>query len=179
VNAVFGLCGVPCFVAMPALIRAVGGDSSWLGLTFAAGGIGSLLAGVVVPILPTRRIDLVRIACFALVGCNVPYVLMALTRAPWQVAMAAGVMGFFCSIGAAVGDGLVQARIPRSWQGRFNAGSTVISRMLMPIGLLGGGAIADAVGPHMVYTIGGTVCVLLSMLLIMNAKYRRFLRGSA
>ena len=179
VNAVFGLLGVPCFLAMPALVRAVGGEGSWLGWSFAAGGLGGLLAGAAAPCLPSRRQDLVRISCLALLACNLPYAFLAMAGAPWQVVVCTGVMGFCCAIGGAVGDGLIQSRIPRSWQGRFSAGSTVISRMLMPIGLLGGGALTDAAGPHVLYALGGVLCITLSILLILDPRYRRFLGGVA
>jgi len=176
-NAVFGLVGIPCFVAMPALLRVVGGDGSWLGWTYAAGGVGGLLAGSIMQFHPRDRSRQVRIACLAGIACNIPYALMAFTLDPWQVAMASGLTGFFCSIGGATGGGLVLARIPRAWQGRFHAGSSVISRMLMPFGMLGGGAIADALGLHLVYGLGGGLSIALSLVLILDRRYRRFLRG--
>jgi MFS family permease len=174
-NAVLGLVGIPCFVAMPALLRGLGADGVWLGWTYAAGGLGGLLGGVLMQTLPAARPVQARIACLVLVACNMPYLLLGMVSTPRQVVLASGLTGFLCTCSPA--EALIQRRIPRAWMGRYQAGAAVTGRLLMPIGMLGGGALADALGPHAIYGLGGIFSITVALGLALDPRYRRFLRG--
>ena len=136
----------PFSVLMPLLVRRdLHGGGLALGLVTAAGGAGGVAAGLIAARLtrPRRRI-VVMWACWALVG--VAALGQSVAGSTWLVGVLnAGVLGF-----TAYGDilvfGLIQSEIPKEMLGRTFSVVRLLAFGFTPVGTVGAGFLADALG---------------------------------
>ncbi|HEX6449960.1 MAG TPA: MFS transporter [Trebonia sp.] len=134
--------------------QALHTGTSGYGLLWTASAVGSVLGGVVNPVV-TRRLGL--ISSMVVSGCAFA-VLYAGTGLSPDFAVAATLMacnGFFITMWNIVTVTLRQTIVPVELLGRVNSAYRMIGWGPLPLGALAGGFIAHAIGLRAPYIIGG------------------------
>ena len=131
-----------------------------LGLLIAGGGVGALIGAVLTPVL-TRRLGVgsLLITAWAVHTLTALLVPLAPATAPWGaifllVAQVVGDIGWMAYFVTELS--LRQGITPAAVLGRVNAGFELLGLAITPLGLLAGGALAQAVGPRLALGIGAT-----------------------
>ena len=179
--AVFNALLMPISVLLPVYatiyLRA---DVQWYGFLLAAISAGAIagctLAGAAHVSGPTRRTLLV--AGFSAMA--VALVVLGQVQSRW-IALAIA-----CATGALTGMinvfvlSILQRRTPGEFRGRVLGLHSMLSRALVPIGLVGGGAIADLTGRNvpLVYAICGGLALVTVVLLTTRSSARGYLASS-
>jgi len=132
------------------------------GLLLAASAVGSVLGGLVNPVL-CRRLGLLPSLVLPAVVDAAAFVGLGL--AP-DAAVAAGllaVQGFSVTLWNVVTVSLRQRIVPGHLLGRVNSVYRMLGWGLMPLGALAGGFVAHAAGARAPYLVGGLLCLLSSL----------------
>ena len=157
----------PFEVLVPYIIKEkLGGSAADLGLVFAAGGAGAVLASLVMAQrgLPKRPITFMYVLWAIAVGAIALY---AFIEVPWQ-----GMLPFFITeltavAGMVVWSTLLQRRVPKDLLGRVMALDWFAATALMPVSLALTGPSAEAFGVETtmfwagVLAAGGTLAFFL------------------
>jgi MFS family permease len=136
----------PHEVLIPFIVKnALGGDAADLGLIFAAGGLGSVLAAIAVGQrgLPRRHIT------FMYVTWTVGGLVIAgygLATAVWQAMAVSFVIGAFDTAGLIVWGTLMHRLVPSALLGRVESFDWLVSIALVPVSFAITGPIAAGVG---------------------------------
>ena len=136
----------PWEVLVPYIVKnELGGSAGDLGLVFAAGGLGAVLAAIVMGHrrIPRRHITFMYLCWTASSGAVMVY---GLATALWQAMAAAFFSGAVATAGMVVWMTLMQLRVPRELLGRVTSLDWMVSIGLIPVSLALTGPIADAVG---------------------------------
>lgn len=136
----------PYVVLLPYLIKnELGGDAQTLGLVFAAGGIGSIVASLVISqVRVPRRHTAFMYAMFAFGVLDL--FLYALTSAPWQAMAIAFVAECMLTAGMVVWNTLLQKAVPGEMLGRVRSLDWLAAFGLTPLGFVLMGPLSDALG---------------------------------
>ena len=136
----------PWEVLVPYIVKnELGGNAGDLGLVFASGGLGAILAAIVMGHrkIPRRHITFMYLAWTASSGAVMVY---GLAASLWQAMAAAFFSGALSTAGMVVWMTLMQTRVPRELLGRVTSLDWMVSIGLIPVSLALTGPIADAVG---------------------------------
>ena len=181
-SAVFNALLMPITVLLPVYATTyLNADVRWFGFLLAAISGGALtgcsLAGTLRWSGPSRRLLLVT----ALVALGLALALLGQVQSRWAALAIAFTTGVLSGIGNVLMVSIVQRRASGEFRGRVIALQTMMTRVLVPIGMVGGGAIADLTGRNvpLVYAIcGGTLALTSVILLAARPTTRAFLAAS-
>jgi predicted MFS family arabinose efflux permease len=153
----------------------------WYGFLLAAISAGALagcmLAGTMRLSGPSRRSLLIT----AFVALALALVVLGQIRSRWVALAIAFTTGVLAGLINVLVVSIVQRRTSGEFRGRVIALHTMMTRVLVPIGLVGGGAIADLTGRNvpLVYAICGGLLALTSVVLLAaRPTTRAFLASS-
>jgi MFS family permease len=132
------------------------------GLLLAASAVGSVVGGLVNPIL-TRRLGLLPSLVLPALVDAAAFVGIGLAPGPVVVAALLAVQGFSVTMWNVVTVTLRQRVVPGHLLGRVNSVYRMLGWGLMPIGALAGGFVAHAAGLRAPYIVAGLLCVLSAL----------------
>ncbi|MEO6085321.1 MAG: MFS transporter [Umezawaea sp.] len=149
----------------------IGSDDWRVGLFFAAGAVGALLATVLLPVL-SRRLGNGRVAVVAF-AAYVPALLAVVVAGHWVVALVTWAI-WFCANTLAVTNGItIRQRVtPDGLQGRVNTSVRMIAMGGTPVGALLGGVAAEGFGVRGTYLLAA-VPVAVAALVLWRSPVRR------
>ena len=154
----------PLGALVPLLVRQVlNGDGIALGLILAAGGLGGVLASVLLGHREPPRHRLVALWIgWGLSGVGV----LGLGLVPnlWLAGGVAFVTYGLDAYGSVLYDPLIQQGVPAELLGRVASVNYVLSFALSPLGLVAAGALAEAIGVRTTLVIGGGITALTTMI---------------
>jgi MFS family permease len=132
-------------VILPVLVDQEFGGAEYLGLLLgvfgAAAIVGAVAFGAVGHRLPRRRTFLV---CFLL--CSIPYLVLATTPSLEATLVVAAAFGFIGAPLNPILQTVAYARIPIELRGRVLGTLTAVAYAAIPLGILLGGALIEAIG---------------------------------
>ena len=161
----------PVFVLMPFVVRNdLGGGADGLGLVFAAGGVGAILAALLMGQrgLSRRPITLMylawSLAAFSVIG-------YALATSVWQAMIVSFVCVGSLTVGQIVWTTVLQRGVPGSLLGRVSSLDSFLSLGLVPLSYALTGPVANVIGADRTLLWAGAIGggVLLVFLLAMPA----------
>ena len=132
------------------------------GLLLAASAVGSVVGGLVNPILTRRMGMLPSLVLPALVDAAA-FVGIGLAPGPIVVAALLAVQGFSVAMWNVVTVSLRQRVVPGHLLGRVNSVYRMLGWGLMPLGALAGGFVAHAAGLRAPYIVAGLLCGLSAL----------------
>ncbi len=138
-----------------------GADAKVAGFLFGAFGVGALL-GALVAQQVARKVDLLKLAAFAIVAMPLPLFLLAI-RMPWQAAMVViGAFAFFSPLVNAPLFGVLTVRTPAALRPKVMTSVMTVASIAGPLGFVAGGFALQHVSLYKVFfviaaalTIGG------------------------
>lgn len=158
----------PLGVALPLLISNVYGQGAWLlGLMSTGGAVGSLLALVLIgQASHLKRRGLIAFlsmipTCLGFIVFGLPFPRVA---APVIAPLADAMVGFGIAYFNTLWFTIMQELIPRDKLGRVLSLDTLGSLALGPAAQGLGGLLTDAVGPAMVCMLGGSLCLITTII---------------
>jgi hypothetical protein len=156
----------PVQVLLPFIIKnRLELDADALGLVFAVGGIGSVLAALVIGQvgLPRRTITVMYVSWAVGVALLAGYGLMT---SLWQALLVGFVSAALFQVGAIIWVTLLQQLVPRHLLGRVSSMDWLVSTGLVPVSFALTGPVSEAIGPGTTLVVGGLVgAVLMGALL--------------
>jgi MFS family permease len=132
------------------------------GLLLAASAVGSVVGGLVNPILARRMGMLPCLVLPALIDAAA-FVGIGLAPGPIVVAALLAVQGFSVTMWNVVTVSLRQRVVPGHLLGRVNSVYRMLGWGLMPLGALAGGFVAHAAGLRAPYIVAGLLCALATL----------------
>jgi len=129
------------------------------GLLLAAGAVGSVVGGLINPML-TRRLGLLPSLVLPSLVEATAFVGIGLAPGPVVVAALLAVQGFSVTMWNIVTVSLRQRIVPGHLLGRVNSVYRMLGWGLMPAGALAGGFVAHAAGLRAPYVVAGLLCLL-------------------
>ena len=129
------------------------------GLLLAASAVGSVVGGLVNPVL-SRRVGLLPSLVLPAVIDAAAFVGIGLAPGPVVVAALLAVQGFSVTMWNVVTVSLRQRIVPGHLLGRVNSVYRMLGWGLMPAGALAGGFVAHAAGLRAPYIVAGLLCLL-------------------
>ena len=132
------------------------------GLLLAASAVGSVVGGLVNPILTRRMGMLPSLVLPALVDAAA-FVGIGLAPGPVVVAALLAIQGFSVAMWNVVTVSLRQRVVPGHLLGRVNSVYRMLGWGLMPLGALAGGFVAHAAGLRAPYIVAGLLCGLSAL----------------
>ncbi|HEV2258269.1 MAG TPA: MFS transporter [Streptosporangiaceae bacterium] len=132
------------------------------GLLLAASAVGSVVGGLVNPVLTRRMGMLPSLVLPALVDAAA-FVGIGLAPGPLVVAALLAVQGFSVAMWNVVTVSLRQRVVPGHLLGRVNSVYRMLGWGLMPLGALAGGFVAHAAGLRAPYVVAGLLCALCAL----------------
>jgi MFS family permease len=137
------------------------------GFLFGAFGVGAF-AGALAAQQLTRKVDLQRLAAFAIVAMPLPIFLLAI-ELPWGAAMViVGAFAFFAPLVNAPVIGMITVRTPAALRPKVMTAVMTVASLAGPLGFLAGGFALVQVSVYAVFlvvavalTAGGIACALL------------------
>ena len=129
------------------------------GLLLAASAVGSVVGGLVNPVL-TRRLGLMPSLVLPAVVDAIAFVGLGLAPDPAVAAALLAVQGFSVTMWNVVTVSLRQRIVPGHLLGRVNSVYRMLGWGLMPVGALAGGFVAHAGGLRAPYIVAGLLCAL-------------------
>jgi MFS family permease len=159
----------PVYVLMPYVVKnSLGGGPDGLGLVFAAGGVGAILASVILGqrTLPRRPITALYIAwalsAFALIG-------YALATELWHAMAVSFISVAALTTGGIIWSTVLQRLVPGRMLGRVSSIDWLLSFGLAPMSYALTGPVAAAIGAEDTLLQAGVIsgCVLLGFLLFL------------
>jgi MFS family permease len=129
------------------------------GLLLAASAVGSVVGGLVNPVL-TRRLGLLPSLILPAVATGAAFVGLGLAPDPAVAAALLAVQGFSVTMWNVVTVSLRQRIVPGHLLGRVNSVYRMLGWGLMPVGALTGGFVAHAAGLRAPYVVAGLLCLL-------------------
>jgi MFS family permease len=132
------------------------------GLLLAASAVGSVIGGLVNPIL-TRRIGMLPSLVLPALVSAAAFVGIGLAPGPLVVAALLASQGFSAAMWNVVTVSLRQRVVPGHLLGRVNSVYRMLGWGLMPLGALVGGFVAHAAGLRAPYIVAGLLCGLSAL----------------
>jgi MFS family permease len=161
----FGIA--PLGVLLPLLVRTdLHASALALGLVFAAGGAAGVLASLIVAKMGSPR-RMVTVMWTAYAGGGLGILLMALAHQVWLVAVLSAVEVGLILYGDVLWVAMMQSLVPRDVLGRVSSLVYLLAFSLGPLGILGGGLAASAIGVRDALTLCGGVSGLICILVLL------------
>ena len=156
----------PIDVLVPYRVRnELGGEASDYGLVLAFGGVGSILAALILSQrgLPRRHITFMYLAwtigSLALVG-------FGLATAVWQLQAVSLLEGAFFTAGMVVWGTLVQTLVPGELLGRVTSLDWFVSTSLVPVSFALTGPVSAVLGAQTTLVVAGIVAALVTVVFL-------------
>jgi MFS family permease len=150
----------PVEVLLPYIIRNdLGGDADTFGLVLAAGGLGSILAALVLSRtgVPRRYVTFMWGAWF--VG-DLLVVLLAVAGAAWQMCLIALVSFGLGTLGMMVWNTMMNTLVPAEMLGRVSSFDWFVSTGLIPLSFAFTGPVAELLGARTTLAVSGILGAL-------------------
>ena len=132
------------------------------GLLLAASAVGSVVGGLVNPVL-TRHLGMLPSLVLPALVDAAAFVGIGLAPGPVVVAALLAVQGFSVTMWNVVTVSLRQRIVPARLLGRVNSVYRMLGWGLMPLGALAGGFVAHAAGLRAPYIVAGLLCALSAL----------------
>jgi MFS family permease len=132
------------------------------GLLLAASAVGSVVGGLVNPVL-TRHLGMLPSLVLPALVEAVAFVGIGFAPGPLVVAALLAVQGFSVTMWNVVTISLRQRTVPARLLGRVNSAYRMLGWGLMPLGALAGGFVAHAAGLRAPYIVAGLLCALSTL----------------
>lgn len=160
----------PLEVLVPFLIKdELGGGPGGHAVVLACFGIGGAVGSLVMGSLPMPRRYLTWMNLMWGVGC-LPFLVMGVATAVWQIAVAAAVIGALFSAPMVIWGTLLQRRVPPHLIGRVASLDFFVSISLMPVSLALAGPVAALIGTAATFTVAALVPVAVAVVAIVAAR---------
>ena len=179
--SIFNALLMPVMVLLPLYATvSLQADAEWYGFLLAAISAGAVVGGALIGALgtngPSRRAVL--IAAFA--GLAIAIATLGQVHSRWIALAIGGVTGVLSAMINVVVLSILQRQTPGELRGRVLGLHGMMTRVLMPLGLVGGGAVADLTGRNvpLVYGVCGGLALLSVTLLVARRSTRAFLASS-
>jgi MFS family permease len=150
----------PYEVLLPFLIRNdLHGGADGYGIVLAAGGVGSVLAALVLSKtgIPRRRLVTV-FAAFIVAGLGVGA--YGLGQALWHMAVISAVEGVCFAVGLVAWQTLLQTEVPKAMLGRVTSLDWMVSTALLPVSFALVGPVSAAIGARETLVACGVIASL-------------------
>jgi len=155
-----GVFGWSYVVLMPALARdGLGSGPEGDGLLGAAIGVGSVTGALTLAALGRIRRPRA-VLCGVVAGLGLALVVLSLSRVPWGAALALVPAGFCLTIFFSLSNTWVQVAVDDDVRGRVMGVYTAIFGILMPLGALWAGMMAEWIGVQGTIAAGAVLCLL-------------------
>jgi MFS family permease len=182
-TAIFNALIMPVSILLPVYATMnLGADVRWYGFLLAAISAGAIAGGMAAG---TRRINgsgasrrVILIGAFALLAFALALLGQVHSRAiALAIMFITGAMGGLINV---LVVSIVQRVTAAEFRGRVLGLHTMMTRVLVPIGLVGGGALADLTGRNvpLVYGVCGLLALATVILLVTGRKTRAFLASA-
>jgi MFS family permease len=152
----------PYVVLLPYLVKnELGGDARDLGLLFAAGGTGGVIAALLLSQLriPRRHVTFM----YAMLAFGITDLFFySLTQAPWQTLVIAFIAEGALTAGVLVWNTLVQRAVPNELLGRVRSLESFAVYALTPLAMAVVGPAGDVFGVRTVLAASGILAALLT-----------------
>jgi DHA3 family tetracycline resistance protein-like MFS transporter len=167
----------PIRVLVPFVVKnQLGGSAGDLGLVFAAGGVGSILASIGFSQrgLPGRPV----IAMFVCWGLAI-YVIagFGLAETLWQVALVSFTCQGLAAIGQLIWMTLLGSQVPRELLGRVSSLDWMLSVSLVPASFIATGPVAEAIGVDQTLILGAVLGGTFWLAFLLMPSLRAFTRA--
>jgi MFS family permease len=160
----------PLEVLLPFLIKdKLGGGPGDHALVLAAFGLGGAVGSLVVASRPMPRRYLTWMNLMWGFGC-LPFALMGVATAVWQVVVAALVLGALFSAPMVIWGTLLQRRVPPHLLGRVSSLDFFVSVSLMPVSMAVAGPVSEAIGLRTTFLVAGTLPAVVAVVAIIAAR---------
>ncbi len=161
---IVSLTGMPYAVLMPVMASSVlHSGAIGLGTLMGASGVGALAGAIVL----ASKQGLSGLGHWVVIGAaGFGTALIGFGMSPWFW-VSAGILtavGFSSILQMATSNTLIQAMVPDHLRGRVMSVYSMMFMGMAPIGSLGAGAAASAVGAPRAITIGGAVCLIAAVI---------------
>jgi MFS family permease len=160
----------PFEVLIPFLIKdRLGGGPGDHALVMAAFGIGGALGSLAMASRPMPRRYLTIMNLMWGLGA-LPFVVMGVATAVWQLVAAALVLGALWAAPMVIWGTLLQRRVPAHMLGRVSSLDFFVSISLMPVSMALAGPVSEAIGLRTTFLIAGVVPGIVAAIAIVWAK---------
>lgn len=164
--ALINLLLTPAFSLLPILVtKHFGGGAIQLAWMNAANGAGIVLGGLMIGVWGgfRRRMHTVAVGLVGL-GVSILVIGAAPATAFMPALAAVAMVGAMSPVVNAPVIAIVQSVVTPEMQGRVFTALGSVSMAMTPLGLLVAGPVADAFGVQVWYLLGGSVCLLMTLL---------------
>ncbi len=161
---VVSVTGMPYAVLMPVLVSDVlhrGAEA--LGLLMAASGVGALAGAVALAAKQSLR-GLGHWVAYGAAGFGTALMALAFSRSLWLSAAILVAVGLFSILQMATSNTLIQAMVPDALRGRVMGVYSMMFMGMAPLGALGAGLAASAVGAPAALAISGAMCLAAALI---------------
>ena len=160
----------PFEVLIPFLVKdRLGGGPADHAMVMAAFGIGGAIGSLAMASrsMPRRYLTVMNLLWG--VGA-LPFVVMGVATAVWQVVVAAFVLGALWSAPMVIWGTLLQRRVPPHLLGRVSSLDFFVSLSLMPVSMALAGPVSEAIGLRTTFLIAGLVPGIVAVVAIVWAR---------
>lgn len=165
------LIGLVVLLVMPAIslspllvLQHFSGGPNEVALMRGLSGVGIILGGLLVMVLPRHRAVMTALLAYALACGTIALTALAPENALWLAVIWFTVCGLSLSVGNAKTFAVLQTVVPNHMQGRTLSLLNTIKGFSAPMGLLLAGPIAEVVGVRAIFVWGGAVCGVVCLL---------------
>jgi MFS family permease len=161
--AMVSICGLPYIVLMPIFAdKILQGGASALGLMLGSAGIGSLLAAITLASRQQVR-GLGRVVAISVAGFGLLLIIFSFSRNLLLSTVLLAPMGFTIMLQMSGSNTLLQSMVEDRFRGRVMSFFSMSLMGMMPFGSLIAGAVARQIGAPQTLAIGGSLCLLASL----------------
>ena len=179
--SLFNACLMPVTVLLPAYATSyLHADVRWYGFLLSAISAGALAACLLISAVTLTGRARGRLTIGALASLAVSLLLLGQIHSPWLALALAFVTGVMSGVVNVMVISIVQRQTSDTFRGRVIGLHAMSTRALVPIGMVGGGLIADLTGRNvpLVYGTCGTLALIAVALLAGCRPTRAFLSSS-
>ena len=162
--ALFSLMAMPYITLVPIFAtKVLAGDASTLGLLMAASGMGAIGGGIY---LSTRKtvVGLGKVIALAPAICGTGIILFSLSRMLWLSTLMSALIGLGSILTISSSNTVIQTIVEDDKRGRVMSLFTMSFLGMVPFGNLFAGFFADRIGATNTLIIGGSFCIIGSLL---------------
>lgn len=162
--ALFSLMAMPYITLVPIFAtKILAGDASTLGLLMAASGMGAIGGGIY---LSTRKtvVGLGKVIALAPGICGTGIILFSLSRILWLSTLMSALIGLGSILTISSSNTIIQTIVEDDKRGRVMSLFTMSFLGMVPFGNLFAGFAADRIGATNTLIIGGSFCIIGSLL---------------
>ena len=149
-------------VGLPFLAKELGRGVEGLSMMSAGFGIGGVVGAIIFSILSIKN-PTPRMTIMAFFSQGLAIVLVSLTGSLWQVVFLMALMGITSTAIQVIAPSVNQLLIPPHLMGRVSSVMSLVAMGSTPFAQAGAGFIVDAVSPHAIFAIGGTLEMLVAL----------------